>query len=363
MGVTSRSFVRIPSYLFHKPSGQARVRLHGRDHYLGPFGSEESRVRYGQLIAQHASGITPTANTQPVDPFTLKSASPEAGLTVNELCLCFMRHATAYYSKDGKPSDEVACFKSAIAPLLELFGFLAVEQFSPLALKAVRTAYIAKGWSRGFCNKSTNRIRHVWKWAVENGMANVVTLQALQAVSPLKAGKCAAPDHKRREAVSDDHIEGVRPYLAQHHRDLFDLLRATGARPSELLSLSMADIDATGETWIADLTEHKNAHRGLSRKLFFGPKSQLILRRLPVTGPLFTFERRTFSNAVKRACVAAKIPPFVPYCLRHTKATELRDTMSIESAQATLGHTQPSMTARYSSKMDKLAIAAAKACG
>ena len=114
---------------------------------------------------------------------------------------------------------------------------------------------------------------------------------------------------------------------------------------------------------MADLTDHKNAHRGLSRKLFFGPKSQLILRRLPSTGPLFGFKIRTFSAAVNRACLAAKIPPFVPYALRHTKATELRDSMSIESAQACLGHAQPSMTARYSSKMDKLASEAAKACG
>lgn len=169
-------------------------------------------------------------------------------------------------------------------------------------------------------------------------MANVATLQALQAVSPLKAGKCAAPDHERREAVSDDRIEVIRPHLSQHHRDLFDLLRATGARPSELLALMLADIDTSGEIWVANLTAHKTAHKGKSRKLFFGSKSQLILRRLPTTGSLFAFKIRTFSAAVNRACRAAKIPPFVPYSLRHTKATELRDTKGIESAQATLGH-------------------------
>ncbi|HQZ63799.1 MAG TPA: hypothetical protein PLY87_01930 [Planctomycetaceae bacterium] len=46
-----------PSYLLHKPTGQARVRINGRDHYLGPYGSEESRILYGQLIAKHAGGI------------------------------------------------------------------------------------------------------------------------------------------------------------------------------------------------------------------------------------------------------------------------------------------------------------------
>ena len=125
----------------------------------------------------------------------------------------------------------------------------------------------------------------------------------------------------------------------------------------------MADINVSGEIWVADLADHKNAHRGLPRKLFFGVRSQLILRRRPATGPLFRFTRWTFAKAVKRACIAAKVPPFVPYQLRHTKATELRDAIGIESAQATLGHSQPSMTARYSTRMDKLAIEAAKACG
>ena len=60
--------------------------------------------------------------------------------------------------------------------------------------------------------------------------------------------------------------------------------------------------------------------------------SQLILRRLPSTGLLFNLKIRTFSAAVKNACIAAKIPPFAPYFLRNMKATELRDTMSIESA-------------------------------
>ena len=351
----------IPSYLLHTKSGQARVRINGRDHLLGPYGSEESRIKYGRLISQAAGGLSvdPLANRGTVP----RNAEADSGLSVAELLLAFKRHADGYYTKDGKPTAEVDCFNSAMRPVRELFAFTPARDFTPLMLKAAQQKYVDAGWSRGFCNKSTNRIRHIWKWAVGNGMVPVATWQALQAVPPLKVGHTAAPDHKRREAVDDKRIESVRPHLLQHHRDLFDLMLATGARPSELIGLSMADINITGEIWVADLTDHKNAHRGLSRKLFFGPKAQLILRRCPSTGPLFTTQRKTFSGAVKLACLAAKIPPFVPYCLRHTKATELRDAISIESAQAALGHAQPSMTARYSSKMDKLAIEAAKACG
>ncbi len=354
----------LPSYLLHKVRGrepQARVRINGREHLLGPYGSEESRIRYGQLISQMAGGLS-------VDPLaggSNRGTVPrnDSGLSVAELLLAFMRHAETYYVKNGKPTDEVACFKSAMRAVRELFALIPAKDFGPLNLKAVQQKYVAAGWCRRFCNKSMNRVRHIWKWGVGEGLIPVTTWQALQAVAPLKAGHTTAKDYKRREAVSDEHLEAVRPHLQVHHRDLFDLMRATGARPAELIGLTMTDIDTTGEIWVTDLSDHKNAHRGLARKLFFGPRSQLILRRRPATGPLFSCRRPTFSLAVKVACLAAGIPPFVPYCLRHTKATELRDTISLESAQATLGHAQPSMTARYSTKMDKLASAAAKACG
>ena len=68
--------------------------------------------------------------------------------------------------------------------------------------------------------------------------------------------------------------------LSEKCRDLFDLLRWTGARPGELLSLSWGKIDRTKTVWIADLDHHKTAHKGKRRRLYFGPRAQLILRRL-----------------------------------------------------------------------------------
>ena len=41
-----------PSYLLHKQSGQARVRIKGRDYLLGPFGSDESRIAYRRAITR-----------------------------------------------------------------------------------------------------------------------------------------------------------------------------------------------------------------------------------------------------------------------------------------------------------------------
>jgi len=43
---------RRPMYTLHKPTGQARVRIDGRDFYLGEHGSQESRDCYDELISE-----------------------------------------------------------------------------------------------------------------------------------------------------------------------------------------------------------------------------------------------------------------------------------------------------------------------
>ena len=84
----------IPSYLIHKASGQARVRINGRDHLLGRYGSEESRIKYGKLISQSAGGLS-------VDPLTTNTAD-DSGLSVAELLLAFNRHAETYYQRKAE---------------------------------------------------------------------------------------------------------------------------------------------------------------------------------------------------------------------------------------------------------------------
>ncbi len=51
---------RTPGYLLHKASGQARVRIRGRDYYLGKYNTPESLERYHQLVAQYVAGADTT---------------------------------------------------------------------------------------------------------------------------------------------------------------------------------------------------------------------------------------------------------------------------------------------------------------
>lgn len=347
-----------PSYLLHKPTGQARVRVDGRDHYLGLYGSDESRRKYGEIISQLGSGL-------PVDP--VAPAGPQDdGPSVAELVLVYLRHAETYYVKDGKPTDEVHCFKSAVKSLVSLFGMLPAKDFGPLQLQAVREQYIAAGWTRRFCNASTNRLRRIWKWGVSQSLVPVTSWQALTAVSPLKAGKCKAPDRPKRQAVPAAHIDVVREKLTPRCQALFDLLRYTDARPDEIRNLEWSMIELTEPVWRADLSRHKTAYRGKSRVIHFGPQAQTVLKRLrrkKPSGRVLIIGPDTLAEAMRSACDAAKVPRFTPYHLRHTHGTKVRDCIGIEAAQAALGHASADMTAVYTSKLDKLASEAAAKLG
>ena len=184
----------VPSYLLHKPTGQARVRVDGRDYYLGPYGSEESRIKFGEIVAKIGSG-------QSVDPFVTKSpatSQAESSLTVNELVLAYMRHAEKHYVKNGQATSEIHCLKSATRPLVELYGYHSVDAFGPLALKAVREKMISSGWCRKTVNKNVGRLRSIFRYGVENELVSPATLQKLT----VKRFRCMAPF-----AVSRIHTE------------------------------------------------------------------------------------------------------------------------------------------------------------
>jgi len=261
---------KVPTYGHHKPTGQARCYVAGKSVYLGKYGSEESLICFGEIVAKVISGRN-------VDPFVTKSADPEAGLTINELVLAFMRHADGHYVKNGEPTSEIHCLKAATRPLVELYGFTAVDEFGPLMLKAVRQNFVSSGWVRESCNKGVNRIRLVFKWGVENELVAPGTLQKLQAVAPLLKGRTEAADNAPRTAVDDVRIEAVKNLVRPLVRDLIELQRLCGARSGELLKLTTGMLIRTGDVWKADISDHKTVHHDQSRTLHFGRRAQLIL--------------------------------------------------------------------------------------
>ena len=354
-----------PSYLLHQPTGQARVRIAGKDHYLGEFGSEASRIAYGQLVANLAGGVQ-------IDPFakskrgSATTIEPEAGLTIHELVLAFMRHADGHYVKDGKPTSEIHCLKAATRPLVEFFGFTPVDSFGPMMMKAAREKFIEAGWVRDSVNKGVGRIRLIFKWGVENEMVQPSTLQALQAVAPLLKGRTEAHDNAPRTAVDDGRIDTVKAMVRPLVRDLIELQRLCGARSGELLKLTTGMLIRTGDVWKADISDHKTVHHDQSRTLHFGPQAQLILTKYLSADPdakLFKMTRTAFCRAITRACEKAGIERWVPHQMRHTNANNVREEFGLEHTQAVLGHAHADMTQHYAKVSSKKAAEVARKIG
>src|SRR5687768_6249935 len=95
-----------PAYSLHRPTGQARVRIDGRDLYLGQWGTAESRRAYDRLIEE----------------WLLKQDATQLRLTIDELALLYVAHVNEYYSRDGKPGHEANCIRSALKRLIAHSG-------------------------------------------------------------------------------------------------------------------------------------------------------------------------------------------------------------------------------------------------
>ncbi len=339
-----------PSYLLHQPTGKARVRIDGKDHYLGPYGSDESRIEYGKLIAKLAGGV-------PIDPIAdskrgslPRNESDDPGPSVGEICLVFLKHAETHYVKNGKRTSEFDCMKSVIRPLNELYGMLPAKDFGPLALKAVRQKFVELGWVRVSCNKGVNRIRHIFKYAIGNELIDAGILARLKCVGPLLEGRTEAHDNAPRTAVDADRIEAVQKLVSPLVCNLIDLQRLTGARSGELLKLTTGLLDRSGDVWTAELSDHKTVHHKKCRTLHFGPQAQLILTKYLSADPdakLFDITRTAFCRAITRACEKAGIDRWVPHQMRHTTGHNVREEFGLEHTQAVLGHSKASMTEHY----------------
>ena len=113
---------RIPQLCAHKATGQSFIRIDGRAIYFGRTGLPETAQKYHQFIAEWlASGC--------------QTHSEPEQITVNELCARFWVYAEGYYVRaDGTPTSELDCYRSAMKPLLELYGLNKAVEFGPKAL-------------------------------------------------------------------------------------------------------------------------------------------------------------------------------------------------------------------------------------
>jgi integrase len=372
---------RTPSYCLHKATGQAVVRIDGRDYYLGKYDSPESRAEYNRLIAEWY------ANGQRLFP---PQHGHDGGQTVNDLILGYWSHVQTHYRHpDGTPTSEVAEYRLTLRVLKELYGHTAARDFGPLALKVVRQKIVDAGLSRNVVNQRAGRVKRLFRWAVENELIPANVYHGLLTVRGLERGRSEARETDPVGPVSKAAVNETLPYLNRHVRGIVQVQLFTGARPGEVCLLRAFDIDMTGNVWLYRPHNHKTAHRGHQRIIAIGPKAQAILKayltldteaylfsprrameerrvemrknrktrvqpsqqnrrkRLPKKGPTERYTTSSYAHAVRTACRKAGIEPWHPHQLRHTRATELRREFGLDTARTVLGHRSPQITETY----------------
>jgi integrase len=372
---------RKPSYLLHKPTGQARVRIDGKDLYLGPYGSAESRDRYDEIITEW---------------FARQDDVTACLLTVDDLCLMFLDFADGYYRrKDGTPTGTVGNVRSALKYLVGLYGPTRVRDFGPRKLKAVRQAMIDDGRCRTNINRLIHWVRRVFRWGVENEHVPTNVYGALTAVQSLKEGRSRAVESEAVRPVDETTVNETLPRLSRIVAAMVELQLLTSARPGEITSLRPCDVTfgASG-VWTYRPATHKAQHRGKDRRIFIGPKAQQILcpflkrdsesycfsprdaeaerstkrrqnRKSPMTPSQAAramkrvfrerYTKDTYGRAIRRACEANGIPRWTPNQLRHSRATVIRERFGIEAAMVVLGHSDSGTTEIYADRNFEMA--------
>jgi integrase len=398
MGRRARN--EFPRPRFHKRTGQARVRVNGREIWLGRWGSPEADAKYRELLqAWAASGgatVQPIAAQPDRRPAPTFAMEPPPQLTVGDLLVQYLLVVKAERPVDRRHSKWWLARSVALA--LESRKSVGLDQFGPRMLAQVQLE-LAEGdmpkkraghtkRSRAQVAKTVNAIRAMFSWAVSQEMIGPDRLLALKTVPPLKPG--LAREGEGREPVDDKLVTATKKKLPAVVADMVEFMLRTGCRPSEAMRLRMADVEQLPRAWKWTLAKHKNTHRGKRRVIAIGPRAAVIAKRwaagkpadalvfdrsdmtrkpsgrsvIPIRAerhPALPFDAELLRKLIARACEKGELPVWTPYQLRHTALTKARQLAGLEAAAAVGGHAASRMTEEYAKDdFDKAVTVAAK---
>ncbi len=366
---------RTPSYRRQrrKNGDLAFVELNGRRHWLGRYGSKESRQKYDALVAEWL------ANGRRLAP------DPE-DFTILELAARYWSHAQGYYLRpDETPTQERSKTRYTLALLNDLYGHEQAAAFGPRKVKALRETLISRKLARSYINDHVGRIKHIFKWSVGEELVPPAVWHALQAVEGLKAGRSEARETEPVRPVPDPDVDAVLQRVTSPVRAMIELQGLTAMRPGEVVVMRPVDLDTSGPVWTFTPEEHKTAWRGHARTIYLGPRAQAVVAPFlnrPVGAFMFSpreaeLERRqraaqgvrrpdqadtptktgrklrdhysvdSYRRAVEYACKAAGVPVWTPGRLRHNRATEVRRQAGLDVARVVCGHRSPVVTEIY----------------
>jgi len=369
----------------HRATGQGYFLLEGQRHYVGRYDDPDTARRARRFILEYAAR---DGQTNPPG---------QDEITVAELVARYWRHAERYYTRpDGSPTSELSNVRAVCRPLIDLYEDTPARDFGPLALKVVRERMIrGVGMRHPICrdsvNKHVHRIRRIFRWGVSEELIAPSVYEALRAVPGLRRGRTGVKESKPVRPVPEKHVDAIRPHVSRQVWAAVQLQLLTAARPGEILGLRPMDIDRSAKVWTAKLGDHKTAHHGHRREIFFGPRAQRVLRQFllrpkdrylfspaeaerdrrkalhdarttplhygnapgtnrkenPERKPKDSYDVPAYRRAISRACRTAGISVWTPHRLRHSAATCIRREFGLEVASIICGHKSLVVTQTY----------------
>ncbi|MEE9391934.1 MAG: tyrosine-type recombinase/integrase [Planctomycetota bacterium] len=394
---------RNPTYRNFKPRDLGFVELFvaekrrpQRFYFPGPFNSAQSKAAYHRVLADLQ--FTEFGEV----PNCLKKPEERVGISVSRLVDLYIEKEAKvrYRTKDGSLSGGFPIVNITLQYWVTHFGDLRVEEFTPRLLKSLRDRLIKKRLARSTINDKMRIIVTALRWAVEEELVHESAWRSLQAVRTLQRGRSEAKETEPITPVEKADVEAVLPHLTSVLRAMVLVQWFSGARPGEVCTMRIREVDRSGKNWIYKPEHHKTLHHGKKRLLVLGPKAReelsLLLRpdpdayffspevsererkeqrhadrKTPLScgnkpGSVRTpnpkrppgafFSTQSYGRAVKRACVNAGIAPWTPNQLRHSAATRIRKEFSLEHARAVLGHSSTSTTEIYAEVDKTIAI-------
>ena len=317
----------MPSLQFWKARGVYRVRLGGRDHYLGSNRREAQRL-YSELVAAWVASGRPT-----------HTPGESQILTVRSLA----EWLAAEYGVGSRGHSEA---QSVLARLGD-FGEALATFVTPFALRD--WAAKQSGWSRVMQNRAIAFIKRAYRRAANSGKIPASVAQQIAVTESLRAGE-GGGESRKVKPVSLEVVQATLAHCSEVIADTARVQLACGCRPGEVVRLAWTDIDTSSTPWEWVLDEHKNAHRDQERVIFLGPDARSVLMKY--LGEPRPFERRpnAYTTAIRKAAKRAGITPWAPNQLRHTAATLARQREGVETAGSVLGHADIDTTMIYAER-------------
>ena len=285
------------------------------------------------------------------------------------------------YAKEHKPNDwynyRIAC------KVLLKYADLTTDEFDSCLLLQLQNDFLAADYNRHNCNRYVNHIVHVFRWGEPRRLVPPGKYLQLKAIAPLLPGTGREPIE--REDVPYEVVERTLPYLLPVYQAFIRILMLTGARPSEILRMKIADIERRQtEIWVFSPKHHKTARKNKRRIIAFREREQTILApymaEKDINSVIFTpqdaivehytrrhaekvppvallarltpqFRTVVISQALRLAIRRAnrelppdqQIPRWTLYQIRHTFATQAALRLGDEAAALLLGHSNPTM--------------------